>query len=111
MGCCGLATASRRPLTPALKPVQDSDERACAYIAGPAPSRWGAFSPDVAVAPPGAVPPPAQVGAFGSREELEAARAARRSHPLFASVCLSLLTEVINSRLFTTVSWCPSSAG
>ena len=97
-------TAQESPLTLALERVQDSDERACAYIAGPAPSRWGSFSPDVAVAPPGAVPPPAQVGAFGSREELEAARAARRSHPLFASVCLSLLTEVINSRLFTTVS-------
>ena len=50
------------------------------------------------------MPPPLQVTAFSSREEVEAARAARRSHPLFASVCLSLLTEVINSRLFTTVN-------
>lgn len=32
------------------------------------------------------------------------AEASRRQHPLFASVMLMLLTEIINSRLFTTVS-------
>ncbi len=32
-----------------------------------------------------------------------AAEASRRKHPLFASVMLMLLTEIINSRLFTTV--------
>jgi hypothetical protein len=37
--------------------------------------------------------------------QAELARAAgiRRAHPLYSSVTLSLLTEIINSRLFTTV--------
>lgn len=33
-----------------------------------------------------------------------AAEATRHNHPLFSSVVLMLLTEIINSRLFTTVS-------
>lgn len=41
--------------------------------------------------------------AFAARAEIQAAQQIRRSHPLYASVCLQLLTEVINSRLFTTV--------
>ena len=40
---------------------------------------------------------------FAPRAEIEAAEALRRSHPLYASVCLQLLTEIVNSRLFTTV--------
>lgn len=82
-----------------------SDERACAYIAGPAPLRWGTFGsndlpqaiPSEAIAPPAPLPPGA------SKEERVAAAAARRSHPLYSSVMLLLLTEIINSRLFTTV--------
>ena len=35
--------------------LQDSDERACAYIAGPAPQRWGNFSDDVPTMPAGQV--------------------------------------------------------
>ena len=46
---------------------------------------------------------PVVVSAFAPRAEIEAAQRLRRSHPLYASVCLQLLTEVINSRLFTTV--------
>ena len=49
------------------------------------------------------VRPPPIPSPFAPREELEAAKVARRSHPLYASVCLGLLTEIVNSRLFTTV--------
>ena len=34
----------------------------------------------------------------------------RRSHPLYADVSLRLLTEIMNSRLFTTVRFLPSLA-
>ena len=72
-----------------------------AYIAGPAPSRWASFgTADVdateIVTPPR--PPP-----MAPQAELARATAIRRAHPLYASVTLSLLTEIINSRLFTTV--------
>ena len=40
---------------------------------------------------------------FGLRAEIEAAQRIRQSHPLYASMCLQLLTEITNSRLFTTV--------
>ena len=38
-----------------------------------------------------------------TRHATPPARAARRAHPLYADVALSLLAEVVNSRLFTTV--------
>eukprot|EP00887_Chlorella_sp_A99_P001378 scaffold8.g1378.t1 len=85
--------------------LRDSDERACAYIAGPAPNRWGNFTPaqqQARAAGAEVVPPP--VPAPGATpKELAAAAAVRRAHPLYASITLSLLTEIINSRLFTTV--------
>lgn len=84
--------------------LPDSDERAIAYIAGAAPCRWGAFGeapptgpPARPIAPPPAMPPSATADAVA------AARVARRAHPLYADVSLSLLSEVVNSRLFTTV--------
>ena len=84
--------------------LPDSDERAIAYIAGAAPCRWGAFGeappsgpPQRPIAPPPVLPPSATADAVA------AARAARRAHPLYADVSLSLLAEVVNSRLFTTV--------
>jgi predicted Zn-dependent peptidase len=89
--------------------LHDSDERAIAYIAGSAPCRWGAFSgagsePGPPPPPPARpVPPPPTPPATASADDLAAARAARRAHPLFADVSLSLLAEVVNSRLFTTV--------
>lgn len=67
-----------------------TDERACAYIAGAAPNRWGNFT---AVQQQGrrasaAVVPPPKVE-YGATVE-EAARAAeiRRAHPLYASIVL-----------------------
>jgi predicted Zn-dependent peptidase len=36
-------------------------------------------------------------------QELARAQHIRRSHPLYPMITLSLLTEVLNSRLFTTV--------
>ena len=83
---------------------QDSDERAVAFIAGKAPNRWGPFGaaeppagpPLVVVSP--VIPPPNATPA-----ELARAAQIRRAHPLYADVSLRLLTEIMNSRLFTTV--------
>jgi len=87
--------------------LHDSDERAAAYVAGPAPPRWGPFGSGDPIGPyphGEVVPPPVVVpGAANSAEARQAATDARRRHPLFSSAILMLLTEVINSRLFTTV--------
>jgi hypothetical protein len=93
--------------------VQDSDERAVAYIAGKAPNRWGPFGAKEApsgtpmmVVPPVLPPPNATAAQLGRAAEI------RRAHPLYADVTLRLLTEIMNSRLFTTVcllTFCPSS--
>ena len=69
--------------------LADSDERACAYIIGPAPYRWQDVSKEDR---------PSSGLDFlteGMRE--------REKHPLFMSVSLSIMAEIINSRLFTTV--------
>ena len=87
--------------------LKDSDERACAYIAGVAPCRWGEFGRqqeplvpmDAASIP--SPPPPLAPGA--TEEEVDRNRELRRQHPLYASATLGLLSEMINSRLFTTV--------
>lgn len=87
--------------------LRDSDERACAYIAGPAPNRWGSFTTaaaDVAKARKGEdVIPPVVLGPEATPAQVAEAARIRRAHPLYASVTLGLLTEIINSRLFTTV--------
>ncbi|KAF7836553.1 stromal processing peptidase, chloroplastic [Senna tora] len=84
--------------------LKDTDERACAYIAGPAPNRWGftvdgedllesinnTLTPENAQSTSGAL----QIG--DSRRNL-------RDHPLFFGITMGLLAEIINSRLFTTV--------
>ena len=80
--------------------LKDSDERACAYIAGQAPARWFSFgkgTPDAPVTAPLALPrgTPAQL--------VQRAHDIRRQHPLYAMVTLNLLTEIVNGRLFTTV--------
>lgn len=84
------------PPPPTLQPpppgTQDSDERACAYIAGPAPNRWGNFTAaqqEGRAAGPGApVVPPLRLSAAPSAEEIARATAVRRAHPLYASVTL-----------------------
>jgi predicted Zn-dependent peptidase len=89
--------------------LKDSDERACAYIAGPAPNRWGNFTAAQQAeriaggATRGEVHPPMLVPAGSSPNLVAKATQIRRAHPLYASVTLGLLTEIINSRLFTTV--------
>ncbi len=81
-----------------------------AYIAGKAPNRWGLFGAEQApsaapmlVVPP-VVPPPNATAA-----QLTRAAEIRRAHPLYADVTLRLLTEIMNSRLFTTVRFLPTS--
>lgn len=84
-------------------PAQDSDERAVAYIAGQAPSRWGAFGADPPVAAPTMVVAPPVLSPNASVTSIDKAKVIRRAHPLYADVSLRLLTEIMNSRLFTTV--------
>jgi predicted Zn-dependent peptidase len=87
--------------------LKDSDERACAYIAGLAPCRWGEFGNQhgtlkhIDSASIQSPPPPLAPGA--SEADVQRARELRRQHPLYASATLGLLSEMINSRLFTTV--------
>ncbi|KAL6873468.1 hypothetical protein ACP4OV_013550 [Aristida adscensionis] len=82
--------------------IKDTDERACAYIAGPAPNRWG-FATEGndlfnAIRPADAeISEPVKLDQMGKRH-IDV-----RSHPLFFGITLSLLAEIINSRLFTTV--------
>ncbi|CAG9466529.1 unnamed protein product [Pedinophyceae sp. YPF-701] len=89
--------------------LKDSDERACAYIAGPAPARWdvpaelrGRGALDAAPLPLPELKLPHEL-INATAEEAAAAAAARRRHPLYRSSTLMLLSEVINARLFTTV--------
>ncbi|CAN6201068.1 unnamed protein product [Urochloa humidicola] len=83
--------------------IKDTDERACAYIAGPAPNRWGFAtegndlfnvirrSSDAEISEP-------VISDLTGKKHIDV-----RSHPLFFGITLSLLAEIINSRLFTTV--------
>jgi hypothetical protein len=90
----------------ARRPASPADERACAYIAGAAPNRWGNFTATQQQGrrcAPGQVVPPLVLEPGASPEEVQRAADIRRAHPLYASIALGLLTEVINSRLFTTV--------
>jgi predicted Zn-dependent peptidase len=85
--------------------MQDSDERAYATISGPAPCRWGPLARETPIAPLQAAvapPPPPPRNSLPSSSG-DALAAARRAHPLFNTSMLFLLTEVLNSRLFTTV--------
>ncbi|KAF7097156.1 hypothetical protein CFC21_099010, partial [Triticum aestivum] len=81
--------------------IKDTDERACAYIAGPAPNRWGfategkdLFNDIRSSSADAEISAPANSG----KTHINV-----RNHPLFFGITLSLLAEIINSRLFTTV--------
>lgn len=90
--------------------LKDTDERACAYIAGPAPNRWGftvegedlfqslsnISHDDDALQKPGEP----LVTAGDAEKDM---RRRLRSHPLFFAITMGLLAEIINSRLFTSV--------
>jgi predicted Zn-dependent peptidase len=73
--------------------LPDSDPRAVAYVAGSAPNAWGYIADGTTVA----------------ERVLEGDKRAsdydkrRRSHPLFAHAALSLISEIANRRLFSTV--------
>ncbi|ONH98914.1 hypothetical protein PRUPE_7G271900 [Prunus persica] len=88
--------------------LKDTDERACAYIAGPAPNRWG-FTVD-------GKDLFRSIIHISTNDELKSEellmvdkdiqkdlRRKLRGHPLFFGITMGLLAEIINSRLFTTV--------
>ncbi|XP_062165357.1 stromal processing peptidase, chloroplastic [Alnus glutinosa] len=86
--------------------LKDTDERACAYIAGPAPNRWG-----LTVDGKDLLKSISNIsmieGAQSTSEELHMEgkdlQRKLRGHPLFFGITMGLLAEIINSRLFTTV--------
>ena len=71
----------------------DSDPRAVAYVAGSSPNMWGTLSDGTTVAE-------RVMAADKGQSDYDKKR---RSHPLFANISLSLLSEIINRRLFSTV--------
>ncbi|XP_059640139.1 stromal processing peptidase, chloroplastic [Cornus florida] len=89
--------------------LKDTDERACAYIAGPAPNRWG-----FTVKEEDLFESISNISAnydeqSKSQEPLvedgveKQLQGRFRSHPLFFAITMGLLAEIINSRLFTSV--------
>ncbi|KAI3495518.1 hypothetical protein L1887_37859 [Cichorium endivia] len=85
--------------------LKDTDERACAYIAGPAPNRWGyrvdgtdlfeSISNEVQLETEGQL-----MKTENMNNDLVKTS---RNHPLFFAIAVGLLAEIINSRLFTEV--------
>ena len=73
--------------------LPDSDPRAVAYVAGSAPNAWGYTSDGKTVSE--------TILAADKRASDYDKR--RRSHPLFAHAALSLVSEIANRRLFSTV--------
>ncbi|CAI0397673.1 unnamed protein product [Linum tenue] len=89
--------------------LKDTDERACAYIAGPAPNRWGLTVDgedlfqsinDTSVSSDYIIVEEQSTEGKDAHKELQMKL---RSHPLFFGITMGLLAEIINSRLFTTV--------
>ena len=78
--------------------LQDSDERACAFIAGRAPARWFSFGKAVPNSP---VQQPQQLHnlAQAPAQMQASAREQRRQHPLYTMVTLNLLKYIILHRL------------
>jgi len=104
--------------------LADSDDRACAYIVGPAPYRWQDISPQDDIDPSNQTTKSKGKGKargkgkgkgkgsdgsgilqtfLGSNVDSDEQTERRMSHPLYMSVALSLMAEIVNSRLFTTV--------
>jgi predicted Zn-dependent peptidase len=92
------------PISPSLTSqhqrwhLNDLDDRACAYVAGLGPSKLdiNVYDKNKLLAPPAHVfdAPPTLDGLVSS---------ARRGHPVFRRISIELLSEILNSRLFTTV--------
>lgn len=90
--------------------LKDTDERACAYIAGPAPNRWGftvegrdLFDSIKSSTSNAEQSTSEMLTPFESKDAKNDLQRNIRSHPLFFGITLVLLAEIINSRLFTTV--------
>ncbi|XP_057517630.1 stromal processing peptidase, chloroplastic isoform X1 [Amaranthus tricolor] len=87
--------------------IKDTDERACAYIAGPAPNRWGITTDGVdlfeSVQNGSGELLNSETSPSESSNDVKKLQSKIRSHPLFFGITMGLLAEVINSRLFTTV--------
>lgn len=73
--------------------LEDSDPRAVAYVAGAAPNAWGFLADGSTVA---------QRVSDADKRASDYDRQ-RRAHPLFANAALSLVSEIANRRLFSTV--------
>lgn len=83
--------------------LKDTDERACAYISGPAPNRWGVTFEGLEL-----LESISQISRTGESDESDndiekGLQRKLRSHPLFFGITMGLLAEIINSRLFTSV--------
>ncbi|GAX77204.1 hypothetical protein CEUSTIGMA_g4650.t1 [Chlamydomonas eustigma] len=112
--CSPLLHVGQNILSPPLEQrhtvwhLKDSDERACSYVAGAAPLRWGPYG---SYEPLSSLPsvngdiqaPPIFVQITASAAEKAKAAEMRRNHPLYQGVTLMLFSEIVNSRLFTTV--------
>ncbi|RZC54766.1 hypothetical protein C5167_013622 [Papaver somniferum] len=90
--------------------LKDTDERACAYIAGPAPNRWGLTvdGQDLFRSIDNSLPTEVaqsnhELPSLENKEAVDENPLNLLSHPLFFGITLGLLAEIINSRLFTTV--------
>lgn len=82
--------------------LKDTEERACALIAGPAPNRWGLTSEGIDLFE--SIRNMSADYDDQSKSEAQNKLQGRfHSHPLFFAITLGLLAEIINSRLFTTV--------
>lgn len=73
--------------------LEDSDPRAVAYVAGAAPNAWGFLADGTTVA---------QRVSEADKKASDYDKS-RRAHPLFANAALSLVSEIANRRLFSTV--------
>jgi len=73
--------------------LTDSDPRAIAYVAGAAPNLWGFMHDGTTVS---------EYIAANDKRASDYDKS-RRNHPLFAYITLSLVSEIINRRLFSYV--------
>ncbi|KAH1156972.1 hypothetical protein GLYMA_11G009500v4 [Glycine max] len=84
--------------------LKDTDERACAYIAGPAPNRWGFTVDGVDLLE--SINNASTINDDQSKSNAQQTQGLQKSlcgHPLFFGITMGLLSEIINSRLFTSV--------
>uniref|UniRef100_A0A803M7P2 Chloroplast processing enzyme n=1 Tax=Chenopodium quinoa TaxID=63459 RepID=A0A803M7P2_CHEQI len=83
--------------------IKDTDERACAYIAGPAPNRWGITVDNVDLFENLGELSKSETLPSNNSNDVKELQSKIRGHPLFFGITMGLLAEIVNSRLFTTV--------